>query len=201
MSTPFFLSRFFPLPRVAALPIRCARSGLAHEARFTAPGRRAGGRVRRRPLTPQSTSEGRNPQWRRRLRAERRRQRRSGKSARCSERGTRLRPLFCVTYRSVVRPKICTVRNHIPRLDPIDDLDPIHHADRTRCSVRRGCGCGEVRDEELTAACILSNRGPCRPCREGTAVRSIRRAACTRAHLRRRRVDRHPAPRSRGTTR
>jgi hypothetical protein len=71
-----------------------------------------GGRVRRRDaVTPQSTSEGRNPQWRRRLKAERRRRRRRGKLAAPRERGRNRVPFFVAIrdfgiYRSSVPSQI-----------------------------------------------------------------------------------------------
>src|SRR6266550_6813027 len=67
-----------PRSEVAETPGRRAR-------RQSAPARRA---------IPQSTSEGRNPQWRRRLRAERRRRRRRGKFADSRKRGRFRVPFF-----------------------------------------------------------------------------------------------------------
>jgi hypothetical protein len=110
---PIFLSRVFSQsPQVAAHSTRCMRAGQP-----TKRGRRnagptcqaaecAGGRT-----TPQSTSEGRNPQWRRRRRAERRRRRRRGKVRCLARKGTHPRPLFLRTaYRNVVPSQICTRR-------------------------------------------------------------------------------------------
>ena len=109
---PIFLSRVFPTsPQVAARPTRTLRAGQP-----TKRGRRnagptcqaaecAGGRT-----TPQSTSEGRNPQWRRRRRAERRRRRRKGKFAAWRERGRIRVPFFVYRYRRVVPSQICTRR-------------------------------------------------------------------------------------------
>jgi hypothetical protein len=75
-------------------------AGRAHEARSLMPGRRA--RRQSAPaksLTPQSTSEGRNPQWRRRLKAERRRRRRRDSSL-LAEKGTRFRVPFFISASS-----------------------------------------------------------------------------------------------------
>ena len=91
----FFIPVFSPSPQVAARPTRDTRAGQP-----TKRGRRnagptcqaaecAGGRT-----TPQSTSEGRNPQWRRRLKAERRRRRRRGKFAAPRKRGRNRVPFF-----------------------------------------------------------------------------------------------------------
>ena len=104
---PIFLSGHSTFQRVAArFRVHVCRE-LAHEAR--SPQRRAdvpGGRVRRRDaVTPQSTSEGRNPQWRRRLKAERRRRRRRGKFAARRKRGRGSRPLFCVPTAASCRPR------------------------------------------------------------------------------------------------
>jgi hypothetical protein len=107
----FFIPGFSSIPQVAARPMRLTRTGQP-----TKRGRRnagptcqaaecAGGRT-----TPQSTSEGRNPQWRRRRRAERRRRRRRGKFAAWRERGRIRVPFFVYSYRKVVPSQICTRR-------------------------------------------------------------------------------------------
>ena len=118
----FFIPGFSSIPQVAAHPMRVTRTGQP-----TKRGRRnagptcqaaecAGGRT-----TPQSTSEGRNPQWRRRRRAERRRRRRRGKFAAWRERGRIRVPFFVYgvrlkpnphrySYRKVVPSQICTRR-------------------------------------------------------------------------------------------
>jgi hypothetical protein len=109
---PIFLSRVFPIAASCCSPDAYHARGSAHEAR--SPQRQAdvpGGRVRwRQETTPQSTSEGRNPQWRRRRRAERRRRRRKGKFAAWRERGRIRVPFFVYRYRNVVPSQICTRR-------------------------------------------------------------------------------------------
>jgi hypothetical protein len=92
-----------------------------------------------RSLTPQSTSEGRNPQWRRRLRAERRRRRRRGKFAAPPKRGRVCVPFFM--YAGVrLQADLPQCRavpdlhatHHVPRLRLIEDLDAIHHVTEDR---------------------------------------------------------------------
>jgi hypothetical protein len=108
---PIFLSRVFPIAASCCSPdAHHARVSPRSEVAAT-PGRRA----RRQSAlavrtTPQSTSEGRNPQWRRRRRAERRRRRRKGKFAAWRERGRIRVPFFVYRYRNVVPSQICTRR-------------------------------------------------------------------------------------------
>ena len=109
---------FFILHRTSCCsPDRVDAAGVSPRSEVAdTPGRRA--RRQSAPddaaTTPQSTSEGRNPQWRRRLRAERRRRRRRGKFAARRERGRLGVPFFhgtaCRSIAASSRPRSARVR-------------------------------------------------------------------------------------------
>ncbi len=128
---PIFLSRFFSHRRKLLLARHVPRAS----GRPTKRGRRNAGPTCQAAecagarMTPQSTSEGRNPQWRRRRRAERRRRRRRGKSSLLARKGTRLRPLFlCTATATLSRPR--SARGESRRLPQSDR--------RAQCRSRRG---------------------------------------------------------------
>ena len=98
LSTPFFYPDPFIAPSCCSPASRPARRELAHEARSpnAGPTCQAAECAGERPI-PQSTSEGRNPQWRRRLKAERRRRRRRGRFAARKKGDARASPFFLIS--------------------------------------------------------------------------------------------------------